>query len=178
MSPPSQCRASPTPRRRAGRRDLRPLRRCGRHARSRRPPRWPHRARQPSMPNSCTQCRPTEQRYPGPRCSPCPASASCAHRRSRNTWVGLPVLRRSTGKLRPVKPRAAARALLVCYHVLKGAEVPAAVVEHAVDYNADAPGVQGVHHGAERLVPAEAGVDVHVVYGVVLVIFAGGEDGV
>ena len=62
--------------------------------------------------------------------------------------VGLPVLRALHGEAQAVKPRAAARALLVLYHVLKGAEVPAAVVEHAVDYNADAPGVQGVHHGA------------------------------
>ena len=52
------------------------------------------------------------------------------------------------------------------------------MVEHAVEDNADAPSVAGIHELPENLLIAERRVDPEVVARVVLVIAPGGEDGI
>ena len=75
-----------------------------------------------------------------------------------------------------IEPVPVRRFFLIPDHVLKGKEMPAAVIEDAVDDDPDAGGVQGADHGPECLVSAEAGVHVIVIQQIVLVVFPGGKD--
>ena len=54
--------------------------------------------------------------------------------------------------------------------------MPAAVIEHAVDDDSDTGAMQRIDHSPERLISAEAGVNVVIVQQVVLVVFPGGEN--
>ena len=77
-----------------------------------------------------------------------------------------------------VKPVLVLGPFLIAYHIIKGEELPAAVIEHPIDDDADTPFVELVHHGPERIVPAEAGVHVVIVQQVILVVFPRRENGV
>ena len=92
--------------------------------------------------------------------------------------VGVWILWPLHGKLEAIKPRAVGGLLLLFHHVLKGPEVPAAVVEHAVDDDPDSLAMEGVHHPAEGFIAAEAGIHMEIVQRVVLVVFPGGKDGI
>ena len=82
------------------------------------------------------------------------------------------------GKPQAVKPACIAALFLLFEHVAEGEKLRAAVVEHPVEYDAQPARVALVHKGAEVPVRAEAGVDVQIVYRVVLVILTCGEDGI
>ena len=80
------------------------------------------------------------------------------------------------GEGQAVEPVFVTGLLLMFNHVLKGKEMPAAVVEHAVDNNPDAGSVERIDHIPEGIIPAEAGVNMVIVQQIVLVVFPGGED--
>ena len=75
-----------------------------------------------------------------------------------------------------IEPVFIAGFLLIFNHVLKSEEMPAAVIEHAVDDDPNAGSVQRIDHSPECLIPSEAGVNVVIVQQVVLVVFPGGEN--
>ena len=88
-------------------------------------------------------------------------------------------LRREAGMLRQVvEPAVVAGLPAPGQHVLKEGMAAAHMVEHAVEDHAHAAGVRGMHQLPEVLAGAEAGVHTEVVQRVVLVIAAGGKDGV
>ena len=75
-----------------------------------------------------------------------------------------------------IEPVFVAGFLLILDHILKGEEMPAAVIEHAVDDDPNARSVQRIDHSPECLIPAEAGVNVVIIQQIILVVFPGGED--
>ena len=80
------------------------------------------------------------------------------------------------GEGQAVEPVFVTGLLLMFNHVLKGEEMPAAVVEHAVDNDPDAGSVECIDHIPEGVISAEAGVNMVIVQQIVLVVFSGGED--
>ena len=75
-----------------------------------------------------------------------------------------------------IEPVFVAGFLLIFDHVLKGEEMPAAVIEHAVDNDPNAGSVERIDHSPERFISAEAGVNVVIIQQIILVVFPGGED--
>ena len=90
----------------------------------------------------------------------------------------LRIVRTHHGEFQTVEPVSVRGCLSFFHHIFKGEKMPAAMIEHAVDQNADSPCMKHTYQMMQCLVAAKARVNVKIIQKIVFVVLSCHKDGI